>query len=442
MKTTRQPRKNNRLVLTSGLASLTLCLALSPARGGQLGDPVFKDGFNAANQSLASYNANYTTGGGTAANLVNNKLRIASTADWGVRGVTGYTGLGALLGGGSHGPGSFTAVNVTAPTGNNEVYAHLVWSDTTAYLTGVQNQSAYYSGSWLYGGSTQIPRGTEAHYAIVFTGGTTEHLFVNKTFNVTFPRGASGSDSLRLAIKGDSVYNVDFDNLVVGRNPYNTTGSTAAIKAGLRLAHSDSFNRANSGSIGTAWTEDERSGRWTIGITANVVEIKAAATPSWDQCTATLALTNPAVLGRGLQVGEYVEIKVRMDTDSAMVSMGAAILGSPSILSRYTSKLRIYVDPFGTDTAAGWNDMGPGTFNASSYTTLGQRLDYADGNFAIVSYYIDGNYMASWLHNTAATTLNTLVLRANSGTANDTFRFDDLAVYVAPPPPGTVICIR
>jgi hypothetical protein len=409
----------------------------------QMGDRVFKDGFNAANQSLASYNANYTTAAGTTANLVNNKLRITSTSDWSVRGVNGYTGLGALLGGGSHGPGSFIAVDVTAPSGNNSVSALLAWSDTTAYVVGGSTMSGYYSGGWINGGSAQVPRGTETHYAIVISGGTTEHLFVNKQFNVTFPRGASGTDSLRLAIQGDSTYNVDFDNLVVGRNAYNTAGIATALKAGLSLAHSDSFNRADSGSIGTGWTKDERSGKWIIGVVNNSVELKAASAPGWDACWATLDLTNPAILGRGLQVGEYVEIKVRADAAATDASVGVAILGYPLFRCspRTAAKLRTWVTTFGTDNPDGWNDMGPGAFDVSSYRTLGQRLDYADGSFAIVSYFIDGNYAASWLHNTTATTLNTFVLRANSGTANDTFRFDDLAVYVASPR-GTVITIR
>jgi hypothetical protein len=420
------------------IMSLAMVVLLAGLSGwaGQTGALVFTDDFNAADQALTSYDANYTLWTDTTAELVNSKLRITSAPEWARMGVNGYEGLGDILGGGSHGAGSFIAVDVTAPTaptGGNHVFAHIDSGNPTAYVVSGGNTSGYWNGSgWTYGGSGQVPRGTETHYAVVIAGDATEHLFVNKQYNTTFPLGASGTDSLRLAIQGtDGVFNVDFDNLVVGRNAENTTGSADTIKSGLELTYSDNFDRANSGTIGTAWTENEQSGIWTIGITDNVVEVESVQAPNWNAGLATLDLTDPTILGRGLQVGEYVEIKVRVDTTHGGANMGAVLLGNPAIYSdpRTAAKLSTWINPFGDDTPAGWKDMGTSTFDASTFVTFGQRLDYADGNFAIVSYYINGDYETSWLYDTTATTLDTFTITANTDQLNNTFVFDDLAIY-------------
>ncbi len=418
--------------------SLAIGVLLLPALNawaGQGGALVFTDDFNAADQSLVSYDANYTMWAGTTSNLVGGKLRIDSPGGWARQGVNGYNGLGTLLGGGSHGPGTFMAVDVTAPNvPNNSVFAHPTSTNTTAYVA-LGTSSGYYDNGWKLGGSNQLPLGTETHYAVVVAGDSREHLFVNKQYNTTFPLGASGTDSLRLAIQGESTTAVDFDNLVIGRNAENTTGSAAAIKSGLTLAYSDSFDGTNS-TIGTAWTENDRSGTWNIGISNNQVVVKADSAPNWSAGLATLDLTNPAILGRGLEVGEYVEIKARVDTTTQGANMGGGLLGNALIYSNppTAAKLSAYVNPYGDDTPAGWKDMGTTTFDASTYVTLGQRLDYADGDFAIVSYYVNGNYETSWLYDTAATTLNTFTLSANTNQVNDTFVFDDLAIYVVPEP--------
>lgn len=67
MKTTRKPRKNNRIVLASGLTSLALCLALSPARAAMLYYLPFDDG-------TTSNFVNYGSIGGTASAVAVNPL--------------------------------------------------------------------------------------------------------------------------------------------------------------------------------------------------------------------------------------------------------------------------------------------------------------------------------------------------------------------------------
>ena len=218
----------------------------------------------------------------------------------------------------------------------------------------------------------------------------------------------------------------------VGRIATSQTmrATTSGFTGGLTDVYNDAFT-ANTTNLGANWTTSNWGGAISIQQSGGLLQMKilnGASTP-WGEARLDLTKT----IGRGLKPGEYAQFTLRRqnttgdigigifgDTTNGFVHAGAASGSSASALQVWSNNAW---NPFSFAT----DGSHPAT-NWDTTRTFGIRLDAADGNFATVSYYINGTYMGSWLYKTHATTLDTLALYAQSGTANAGFEFDNLSV--------------
>jgi hypothetical protein len=446
-------------VRTTAAMAMAVALTTGPRT---VADAVFTDNFNAADQSLAAYDSNYIITANATATITANKLRVlAVNGSTSSEGVTSYSGLGAVLGGTSHGEGSFLACDVKVGPGPELSMASLGGS-VHHYLDfnyDIYNQrSAYYeddtsTAGWEVGGSTPITRGTERQFAIVYVGSATAHLFFNNTFNCSFTDvagsdndvGPSGNETLTLRTRHtyspDANNWVEFDNLVVGRNAFTGSGAGVAIKAGLSRLYSDNFDRAN-GPIGDAWTYQSGHGTCNIGIVNNAVEIEIATSDGSNPWGAAyLDLTHSSVLGRGLAVGEYLEVYLKRNQDYGGIGTKTPGTTYFSQDAGNSAPLRHHQDRFGSDQGSAWCVVSPAGYNTNAGVTLGYLLGYASGSFMIVHFYVNDNYAGTWLYNTGATNLGSFSLAAQTGTVGHSFTFDNLTVYGVAKK-GTVILLR
>ena len=148
--------------------------------------------------------------------------------------------------------------------------------------------------------------------------------------------------------------------------------------------------------------------------------------------SATLDLTNPKTIGRGLNVGDYFEITLQRLSDHGMMGVelyssdqlrqGAGKSAGPSPIQTWDGHtwVPISIDDKGDPTSFDWNKPH----------ILGVRMDSADGHFASFSYYIDDHYAASWLIATGNKTLNKIGVysQTDASHAGDAFEFSDLKV--------------
>jgi hypothetical protein len=150
---------------------------------------------------------------------------------------------------------------------------------------------------------------------------------------------------------------------------------------------------------------------------------------------ATLNVNN--VIGRGLKPGEYLEFTMRRENDAGIVGVGAFGLHHGSAIGAGTSSpLQIWPISSWVPFSTGANGATT-NYNFDITHTLGLRLDTADGNFATVSYYLDGAYSGSWIYKTPATTLTSFSLFAQDNIANAGFEFDNLNVFASAVPGDT-----
>jgi hypothetical protein len=349
--------KKSLLCVAMGVVVMSLVIGLAGvATAAPVGDLVFTDDFNGSDdQLLTDYDSNYNITSGGTATIQNGRLRVTATSANTESGVTSYTGLGNLLGGGSHGAGSFVASTVMgSDAGGSEGFlpdscgvriGGNVYSMTRYGGDGFHRSGFYDDGDdgWKGGGSNQVVRGVDHDFVLVYVGGKTVHIFINGLYNTSFTDaggpdniGPSGSDTLQLRVQpGYEVTGTDewaeFDNLAVGRNAFNEAGGGTAIKANRTLLYGDDFNRAESGTIGSAWSEAQGGSNGTkfdLGIVGNKVQAKLTAKGNdWGYVEATLNLTDLSVLGRGLNVGEYVEFDLQR-TGSGYGRIGINLPGS------------------------------------------------------------------------------------------------------------------
>lgn len=399
-------------------------------------DPTFTDKFSGPDQTLVNYNAKYLVDANSTAAIVSGKLRLTDpiNGSWSQKGVKGLTGLNTTLGGSSFGPGSFIACRSKLVSGSANAHGFVNLGGNLGYNGNNSTRSGYWSGSWIMGGSSQVTYNTDRHVGVVYASSFT-HEFLDGQFNTTFPISASGTDAFRLTLQTGSTSDyAEYDNMVIGRNPYNSVGGATTMKAKLKLAYSDNFNRADSTTIGTGWTTNPGT-IWTIDISSNQMRIKGTTAPNWSEGSATLDITNPAVLGRALKVGEYFEVDMKSTQGVNNSSMCASFSTSGFSTARVliptltAATISTYIDSFGSDQGSSWNTMVPGTFNLSTGFRFGERLDYADGTFAITSFYINDNYVGSWLHNTTATTVDKIYCGCNTNISGDNFLYDNLSIY-------------
>jgi len=402
----------------------------------------------------------------------NRKLRVHSptgTSQYGVSTVSGLIGTPAA--------GSFVRSSINYSTDTDLKQAFLHMGGAIAYVVNHSNRGGHWDGDWIYGGSSQVTANVERDYVILYVGSQDgdqywAHVFINGQINTTFedrtsdsqsgsyppPRQSVGptGDKANMNIQGTqnsgSATWAQFDNLMVYNLPYNGVGSANDIKNGLFLTQSDDFNRPNSSVIGPAWSAaSSHPGNTSAGIVNNAVQLQVVSLPGggvspWVR--ADLDLTDPSILGRGLEVGEYVEFQFQRSQQWGLTGLRTSLGNSMAMGDNSASNmpLRTYEDLFGSDQGSTWTRVSARSdFDPDGLMTLGVLLDYADGQMAITHYYVDDNYAGSWLHDTTDLTLNTFSFFAQSNQALNVFRFDNLAIYstinTAIPEPCTMVLL-
>lgn len=225
-------------------------------------------------------------------------------------------------------------------------------------------------------------------------------------------------------------------NHAVTVRPDDAAASAKAIKSQLKLVFMDDFNRPDGTNLGTAWTEAAHYGvvNRTIAHLHLRFEIPDGKDIPWDSApwgSATLDLAHPAILGHGLQPGDYFEIKLRRLSREGM--MGVELFDSDQL--RVGGDLTPGVSPLQAWNSATWVPVSldahgaPVAFDWNKTHTLGVLFDSADGEHATFSYYVDDDYAGTWVIHTANKTLDKIGVYAQSKTPGAAVEFDDLKVY-------------
>lgn len=433
--------------VTSAATRMVGVVAMAFAAGSAYADVAFLDNFN-----RTTLGGNYTVTSGVTASMVSDgaggyKLRLDSATG---TARVGASTVGSLIG--TPGPGSFIKADVRYGGANvNQLLLNL--GGNVAYRA-TPNYSGYWNGTtWVTGGANAVTADVTRPYILLYSGTGTSgnimaHLFIDRKWNVTFesstanlgPSGTAGN----LMIQGNAGTSADygeFDNLVMFRLANNGVGATGAIKAGLALRYSDDFNRPDSSTIGPGWTKQidtygsPPQPKGTIEVKNNRLEFYSLVDDSsnWANMNAILDVTNPQVLGRGLRVGEYFEYTVSRPTNHGEVSTE---MFSKSMMFSVTGSSRLSAPAPASENFGGqsgyWRPITPKYYNPDSGLTVGARVDYADGQMAIASFYVNGDYVGSWLYNTTATLLNRLRFYAGTTLKEKLNVYDDVKIYGAP----------
>lgn len=220
-----------------------------------------------------------------------------------------------------------------------------------------------------------------------------------------------------------------YRRLIIGANPRRVTAD--AVKSALTQVFNDDFHRAQGTNLGTGWTKSSHYGFVDEQIAGQGMRFEIPDGHDIPWGSATLDLSNPAILGHGLQVGDYFEVTVRrlsaagglgvelFDSDQLRVGSGQETGATVPQAWNGTTWVPIAFDDAGQPVAVDWNKNH----------TLGVRFDSADGHDTSFSYYLDGHYMGSWLVETTNRTLDKIGVYAQSRTGGAKFEFGELKVY-------------
>ena len=203
--------------------------------------------------------------------------------------------------------------------------------------------------------------------------------------------------------------------------------TTSAIKGNLTDIYQNTFNN-NGSALPSYWTLGGATGSITTSVTSGQLQMKFTGNVTTTPFgLATLHVDS--LIGRGLKPGEYLEFSLRRQNDAGIVGAEAFNLHHGSAIGAGTSSpLQIWPISSWVPFSTGANGS-TASYNFDTTHTLGLRLDSADGSFASISYYIDGDYSGSWLYKTTQTTLTSFSLFAQDNIANAGFEFDNLHVY-------------
>jgi len=207
--------------------------------------------------------------------------------------------------------------------------------------------------------------------------------------------------------------------------------TTEAIKSHLTRVFTDDFNRPDGPDLGIGWTQAAHYGVVNRRITHHHLHFEIPDGHDIPWGSTTLNLDNPAILGHGMQVGDYFEITLRRLSDEG--SLGIELFDSDQL--RVGGDLTPGASPLKAWNSTTWvtisfDDHGqPVGFDWNTTHTIGVRFDLADGYRTRFSYYVDGIYAGAWLINTGNKTLNKIGVYAQSKTANAVVEFDDLKVF-------------
>lgn len=205
-----------------------------------------------------------------------------------------------------------------------------------------------------------------------------------------------------------------------------------AVKAGLKLAFVEKFNRPDGKDLGAGWTQAAHYGVVNEQISHHRLyfEIPSGHDIPWG--SATLDLENPAILGQGLHPGDYFEVTLRRLSEEG--GLGVELFDS--------DQLRVGSDiGRGASALMAWNGItwvsiafdkhgSPLKFDWNARHTIGVRFDSTDGHHANFSYYLDGHYAGSWAVKRSETVLAKIGVYTQSKTSNAKFEFQDLKVYI------------
>jgi hypothetical protein len=210
-----------------------------------------------------------------------------------------------------------------------------------------------------------------------------------------------------------------------------TRATTSAIKSKLPRVYVEAFDGPDGKDLGIGWTQASHYGVVNEQLVKHRLQFNIPDGHDIPWGSATLDLTNHAILGHGLAVGDYFEVTLRRLSeqgglgvelfDSDQLRVGSDLNASSSTLQAWngTTWVPVAFDDHGQVVKFDWN----------SAHTLGVRFDSADGHHTTFSYYLDGHYAGSWLIATANKTLDKIGVYVQSRTAGAAFEFDDLKVY-------------
>jgi len=207
--------------------------------------------------------------------------------------------------------------------------------------------------------------------------------------------------------------------------------TTQAIKSKLKQVFGDSFNRPDGKELGTGWTQASHYGVVNERLAHHRVRFEIPDGHDIPWGSATLDLANRAILGHGLQVGDYFEVTLQRLSeqgglgvelfDSDQLRVGGDLRSGPSMLQAWngTTWVSVAFDDHGQPVSFDWNGSH----------TLGVRFDSADGHWTTFSYYLDGFYAGSWLIASPNRKLDKIGFFVQSRTAGSAFEFGDLKVF-------------
>jgi hypothetical protein len=201
----------------------------------------------------------------------------------------------------------------------------------------------------------------------------------------------------------------------------------------LKEVFRDDFNRPDGKELGHGWSHTSHYGVVNEQLANRHLRLDVPDGHDIPWGSATLDLTNPAILGHGLKVGDYFEITgSRLSEqgglgielfDSDQLRVGADLRAGPSALHAWNGTTWVPVS---------FEDRGqPAAFDWNQPHAIGVRFDSADGYRATFSYYIDGSYAGSWLVATPNKTLDKIGVYVQSRTANAAYEFSDLKAYTS-----------
>ncbi|HSV13989.1 MAG TPA: hypothetical protein VLI90_06990, partial [Tepidisphaeraceae bacterium] len=211
----------------------------------------------------------------------------------------------------------------------------------------------------------------------------------------------------------------------------DSRATASAIKAKLSPVFHDGFARPDGADIGPGWTQSAHYGPIGGHLANHQLQLDIADGTTIQWTSDTLDLTNDKILGRGMNVGEYFEVKMQRHAnrgmcgvelfDSDQLRQGSAMPDTPAPLHAWdgTTWTPLSIDAKGQPVAIDWNQPH----------TLGVRFDSADGHFDTFSYYIDNTYAGSWLVKTGNRTLDKIGVFAQSDLSGASFTFAGLTVY-------------
>jgi hypothetical protein len=210
-----------------------------------------------------------------------------------------------------------------------------------------------------------------------------------------------------------------------------TRATTAQIIANSTKKYNSAFPSSGT-SLGTGWTINTSSSfNWKC-LAGNLVQLSyTTADPGFPSGLATLNVA--AVAGRAMQVGDYAQCTVRrVGTQGANAgAIGVKLFGAATASGLPTGNQPFFA---WAPTLTNWNVISFASDGSNpNYTwgvldTLGFRIDSADGTFATVSFYLNGNYIGSNLYQTNSTTVSSFSLFGQNNAVSQ-MQFGNVQVY-------------